>query len=119
MANTVIKFPSEALRVAKAAEFYAQINGWRIVPLHYVIKVEEEGEQPTFVCSCDKGAECLTPGKHPCINNYAQAATTDVEIIRGWWKKWPKANVGIYIDARDKNNIAVVDVDIKPDQGKD
>lgn len=36
-------------------------------------------------------------------------ATTDRDQIRRWWKKWPKANVGIACD--DENGPIVLDVD--------
>lgn len=118
MAVKIIQFPAESLRLAKQAEFYASQNDWRVVPLHNVAKLTEEDGSVTYACSCQRGGDCPTPGKHPRITNFVNQATSDVEIIRGWWKQWPKANVGIYIDARDGNRIAVVDVDIKPKDGK-
>lgn len=39
-----------------------------------------------------------------------ERATTDPEIIRGWWTKWPKANIGI---ATEPSGLLVVDVDVK------
>src|SRR5262249_49846577 len=60
-------------------------RGWPVMPLHEVI----EGK-----CSC--GNDCdKSKGKHPRTRHGLKDATTDVNIIRGWWAAWPSANVGM------------------------
>lgn len=57
-------------------------------------------------CSCAKEG---CKGKHPRTANGCLDATTDVEIIKGWWTKWPNASVGIATGM--KSGMSVVDLD--------
>lgn len=90
--------------VAKAAEFYAFQFGWRVFPLYEIAS--------SGVCSCSKGGECKVPGKHPRVSippgNAQHPATTNVEQIRSWWKKWPNANIGIWLEGSD---LLILDID--------
>jgi hypothetical protein len=91
--------------VAPAAEFYASQLGWRVFPLY------EMGA--AGVCSCAKGAECRVPGKHPRVSipsgeHAVHPATTNVEQIRAWWKKWPNANIGVWLEG---SNTIILDID--------
>ncbi len=63
------------------------------------------------VCSCGRGAECRTPGKHPRIKEWEKAATTDATQIARWWQKWPRANIGAAMGGAQR--LVVVDVDPK------
>ena len=81
---------------------YARL-GFYVFPVH---SVSEEGK-----CSCgDEG--CQHPGKHPRIMNWQNDCSIDPEVITGWWKKWPDANVAI---ATGKSGLVVIDID--PDKG--
>lgn len=69
-----------------AALSYARM-GFRVLPLQSI----RDGQ-----CTC--GKFCRTPGKHPVgalvprgLNN----ATSEIEVIRKWWARFPSANVGI------------------------
>lgn len=84
--------------------------GWRVMPLHHI---GADG-----FCTCrpterrpKAGPECPSPGKHPRIKTGRafEAATTDEAQIRAWWKKWPKANIGIATGQASR--LAVVDID--------
>lgn len=91
--------------VAKAAEFYASQFKWRVFPLY-----EMAGPG---ICSCKNGSECRTPGKHPRIAipkepGAQHPSTTDVEIVKKWWKKWPTANIGVWLQ---DSGIVVLDID--------
>lgn len=69
------------------ALFWAE-QGIPVFPVHSVF----DG-----ICSCSKGSECTSPGKHPLsrlVHNGCKDATTDPEIIRRWWKAEPHANIG-------------------------
>src|SRR5438093_630534 len=67
-----------------AAPCYAR-KGLKVLPVHSI----ENG-----ACSCGN-PKCESPGKHPRIKDWVNAATSNVEQITTWWSKWPTANVGI------------------------
>ena len=77
--------------------------GWCVVPLHTPLGGG---------CSCRKPG-CDARGKHPRVSNWTHEATTDLSIIRRWWKQWPNANVGIATG----NHLYALDVD--GDQGRE
>lgn len=86
---------------------YATELGWCVFPVWHV----EDG-----VCQCKRGAECHDPGKHPMIagdngGTFHDAATNDPDVIRKWWKRWPKANIGLACGER--SGVIVIDVDAK------
>jgi hypothetical protein len=68
-----------------AALAYAA-RGWRVVPLYEAL--------PGGVCACPK-ADCGSPGKHPRTKHGLTDGTADPDAIRGWWARWPRANVGV------------------------
>jgi hypothetical protein len=69
---------------------------------------------PVFPCRPDADP-CPTPSrcqcKAPVTLNGFKDATTDPALIRGWWGRWPDANVAI---ATGTPGPDVLDVDIKP-----
>jgi hypothetical protein len=88
-----------------AALHYAGL-GYRVVPLHDV---------RADLCSCGEPVhgsdeELLHPnaGKHPRTRNGTSDGTTDPLQIRRWWKKWPRANIGLCTDGVHS---VVLDVD--------
>jgi hypothetical protein len=83
-----------------AALAYAKA-GIPVLPLHWP---KEDGG-----CSCKKGANCTSNGKHPRTTIGVYDATTDEATIKQWWKKWPKANIGIRTGA--DSGLVVLDVD--------
>ena len=60
-------------------------------------------------CSCDNGARCERPGKHPRLRHGLTEATTDPRRIELWWTRWPAANIGlrtgIAMDVADVDSI--------------
>lgn len=50
--------------------------------------------------------------KAPYTAHGLKEATTDAETIRGWWDRWPDANVAIAC-GKVSHNIVVLDVDMK------
>lgn len=61
--------------------------------------------------SCPGGRDCQCkapfPGTRGCLD-----ASTDPDVIRVWWRRWPGANVAI---ATGTPGVDVLDVDVKPD----
>lgn len=62
-------------------------------------------------CSCREWETCEKVGKHPRTRHGLKDATTDLELIRQWWRKWPNANVGLLTG--QQAGIFVLDVDLK------
>ena len=80
-------------------------EGWAVFPCHSIVRAK---------CTCPEGAACEKgPGKHPRTRNGVKDATTDEARIRGWWARWPNANVAIAMGG-DLNLVAV---DIDPRKG--
>jgi hypothetical protein len=74
-------------------------EGTPILLLHWA-----EGEK----CSCGD-PECDSVGKHPLTAHGVKDATTAEATIQGWWREYPKANIGI---ATGKvSDLIVLDVD--------
>jgi hypothetical protein len=55
------------------------------------------------------------PAKQPLTAHGFRDATTDHARIVEWWSKWPSAQVGVACG----DQIAAIDLDLKPDQGVD
>lgn len=55
--------------------------------------------------------------KNPYTEHGLKDASKDPEVITGWWNKWPNANVAV-VCGKVSGNLFVIDVDIKPDEGK-
>ena len=90
--------PAPELPLLVAAVEYAG-RGWHVLPLH----------SPTQGgCSCGR-ADCSSVGKHPRTRNGSKDASVAPATIRGWWKKWPDANIGIATGP--ESGILVLDVD--------
>jgi hypothetical protein len=74
------------VNILDAAVEYEERYNWASVPLHHI---------PTGGgCSCGR-PDCRSMGKHPRTLHGALDASTDPAVIRQWWRRWPRANVGI------------------------
>ncbi len=63
-----------------------------VVPLHHPFWPHNG----TVRCSCRRGADCgRSIGKHPRTEHGVSDASTDETVIREWWDRWPKANLGL------------------------
>jgi hypothetical protein len=78
------------LTPGRAAEIYAAF-GYPVVPMH--------APRPGG-CTCPDGPGCPDPGKHPCLRGWRRLASTDPGVVRGWWRRWPDANVALATGAR-------------------
>lgn len=93
-------------KLLMSALWYAERKGWPVLALHSI----KDG-----VCTCKKGKDCNTAGKHPRYHsdlapNGALSATADPKLIQEIWKRWPRANVGI---ACGEKSFDALDIDIK------
>ena len=79
-------------QLSEAAEAYAR-QGIPVLPCHWPAKPTVDGRLPS--CSCGRAASCDRPGKHPLTRNGLHAATTNLDVVRGWWERWPQANIGL------------------------
>jgi len=86
--------------LVEVAVRYAE-HGWPVIPLH---TPTDNG------CSCSRGTECGSPGKHPRTQHGLHDATLDPVDVRGWWARWPDANVGVVTGAR--SGLLVLDIDL-------
>jgi bifunctional DNA primase/polymerase-like protein len=81
----------QALRLSRA--------GWHVLPCH----------SPDFEgCSCG-GTNCSSPGKHPRTRRGLHDASTDPDVVKRWWRRWPLANVGVRTGAA--SGLVVIDID--------
>lgn len=53
---------------------------------------------------------CTPGGKQPLTSHGFHDATTDLATVRGWWQRWPDANIGMPTGAA--SGADVVDVDV-------
>ncbi len=101
----------ENLLTMEEAAVSLATTGFKVVPNYW--------PTPDGGCTCHKGKECSSAGKHPILTGWDKkdsenCATNDVRKIRAWWRKWPNANIGIATGAL--GGIVIVDADF-PKEG--
>jgi hypothetical protein len=74
------------LDCGRAAQVYAAL-GYPVVAMH--------AARPGGGCTCPAGPDCSDPGKHPRLAGWPRLAATDLATVRGWWRRWPDANLGL------------------------
>jgi hypothetical protein len=86
--------------IASLASAYVA-RGWKLVRLYGVV-------QPA-VCTCQKGADCATPGKHPAGGNgWHLTATSDEEEVLSWFDSGRPVNIGLLLGPKS----GVIDVEL-------
>jgi hypothetical protein len=88
----------------RAARQYAD-RGWSVLPLH---SLSLDGS-----CTCSRGPDCASPGKHPRLEDGVKGASRDPVVIDGWWERWPDAHLGVATGA--PSGVWVLDVDTGDD----
>jgi hypothetical protein len=68
-------------------------NGIPVCPFHHP-EADGSGWVTSIACSCGRPG-CLQPCNHPLPPTGLEAATTDPDWIRYWWRDHPDANVGL------------------------
>ena len=92
-----------ALKLAQA-KLYCK-HGLQLVPLHSVLK---------GVCTCRKGKECGSPGKHPRLTSWPSKASSDIAKVESWLKKWTDCNLGVRLGPTSN----IVDVEFDDEVGR-
>ncbi len=87
-------------------------RGWQVLPLHWLLAPGTENA----ACSCQEGRGCDSKGKHPRYHpddlpHGLNSATSDEAVIRKWWRRWPRANVGLATG--EASGFWVLDVDTR------
>ena len=81
--------------------------GWHLVPLYGVVEPK--------VCTCVKGADCGTPGKHPSGGTaWHLSATNDEDEVLSWFDQSRPVNVGLLLGPKS----GVIDVELDGDDAK-
>lgn len=75
-----------------AALVYAR-QGLAVFACHWPIPQRVAG-WVGWGCSCHQ-PDCARAAKHPLTVHGFKDATTDADIVQGWWQRWPQANIGI------------------------
>lgn len=79
--------------------------GWRVVPVY--------GVRTNGSCTCYKGDECKSPGKHPIGAAWQETATCDEEKIVELFAEW-SGNLGLLLGPKS----GVVDIEFDDEEGK-
>ena len=93
---TAAAAPMPQPNMRASAQKYAA-EGCKIIPLHTI---------KNGVCTCPKGAECHSPGKHPDTTAGFKDGTCDPATVTRRWTQKPDANIGLWC-----KGLIVVDVD--------
>lgn len=97
---TAIVYPAgAAVDMLKEALSYAR-RGWHVFPVH--------SRRADGSCTCSR-KDCTRPAKHPLTKHGLKEATTDETVIRGWWARWPWANIAVRTGA--ESGLVVLDID--------
>ena len=99
--STLGRQPPRAIRSRSAVDAALAYGaaGWAVLP----VAAMSNGQ-----CACQRS--CEHPAKHPLTRHGVHDATTDAVLIREWWRRSPRANVGIATGAA--SGLVVVDVDL-------
>ena len=77
-------------------------RGYCVIPVH---------DCHTGQCSCKSGKACSSPGKHPRIQGWKDKASSELAVVRSWWARNPRANIGIATGRR--YGVCVLDFDYR------
>lgn len=83
--------------------------GWPVVVCHGVTVVDG-----VATCSCGRGLNCLSPGKHPVGNEWQKKASTDEEHLTDLLMSRELSNIGIQWGP----NSGVIDIEFDDEKGR-
>jgi putative DNA primase/helicase len=88
-----------------AALRYAR-RGWKVFPCR-------ERDETIEVRTADGPKPKLYRAKTPYTGNGCKDATTDEGVIKGWWRRWPQAMIGLVMG---ENGLFALDFDPRHDE---
>jgi hypothetical protein len=91
--------PHLQLSMLDAASLYSSDHHWHVIP---VWRINADAS-----CRCPRGRDCLSPGKHPAIDSWQTAASTDYAVLKDWFSD-DRHNLGVVCGP---SKILVIDVD--------
>lgn len=94
-------FPFNGSTKLKEAALIYVAEGFSVIPLHWLSAKK---------CSCGK-SDCASPAKHPLTQHGLKDASSDPAIVKDWWKKFPKANIGV-CTGQASSGLTVIDFDL-------
>lgn len=87
-----------------AARAYAR-RGWRVVILHGTTN---------GICTCHKGDDCPSSGKHPRLAGWHEQATCNESELERLFNQWPESNLGVRLGPTS----GIVDVEFDDAEGE-
>jgi hypothetical protein len=75
------------------------LTGAYVLPLWWT---DEAG-----VCQRPKARSCPSSRKHPLLEHGLQDASIHFSTIERWWRRWPRANVGVRTDEAPRIDIGL------------
>ena len=88
----------------ESAKAYGR-RGWRVVILHGAA----DG-----VCTCQKGGDCPSAGKHPRLSRWHEQATSDEAELERLFGQWPASNLGVRLGPLS----GIVDIEYDDSEGE-
>lgn len=79
-------------------------RGWYVFPCYAIVRGR---------CSCAKGTDCESPGKHPRTHNGVKDASNSPDTVGAWLQRWPDSNWAVATGAA--SGIIVIDIDPRKD----
>ena len=64
-------------------------------------------------CTCPRGEQCISPGKHPSIDSWQTAASVEPAVLRDWFAH-ADSNIGVVCGP---SNVVVIDIDPEMTRG--
>jgi hypothetical protein len=95
----------------KATALKYAARGWNVIPLHGAWIPTHDNDHGNVRCTCIKGYNCKSKGKHPRNYQGSKGASKDPDQIKEWCEEWPFANIGVVTGKR--SGFWVIDIDIK------
>ena len=81
--------------------------GWHLLRLNGVVRPE--------VCTCQRGAKCPTPGKHPIGAAWHLSATSDEDAVMSWFDDGANINLGVLLGQKS----GIIDIELDDDAAKE
>jgi bifunctional DNA primase/polymerase-like protein len=96
--------------VGDVALYCAETLGWAVAPAEYpIFEFDFDPDWPEISCSCEKGANCPTPGKHT-MYSWRTIPRPSGKLVRKWFELEPNANLAI-LGGKRSGGLVIGDAD--------